>query len=295
VNASTTQEWIVHLAYRVPPLAVRTIGLYKSAARTRWAETGHGPNPWDSEILARMLKGISNARADLAPSSGPRPPSLALTPDLIGRIAYLYPTTSPAHVMRFAAMTLATCALLRPGEVLGSGGVDNRPLLASSITFYALRDRSDVAHLLPQGADLDRYARPDRYSIYLGVTKADRTASNLPSVVAAPLAVDALWRWMHLRRDLGVVDPLLFYHAGVPLRVNTLTGSIKAALGKIGYRDPVVTGKTFRRGGASALVAAGVPLSVVAAAGRWRTIAMVSVYADAESKAARVLAASRGL
>jgi len=58
---------------------------------------------------------------------------------------------------------------------------------------------------------------------------------------------------------------------------------------------PQLTGKAFRRGGASAMLRSGASIPDIMAAGRWKTPAMVGVYANAEAKRARAAAASRAL
>ena len=135
-------------------------------------------------------------------------------------------------------------------------------------------------------------------SVALEATKADQKATNEPVPVAAAPAVRALWRWMHTRRDVlgmdGSTRPAVFCLPDQsPLTSTALTRSISSWLGELGVTDAVVKGRTFRRGGASALMASGAARSDVALVGRWRTQRMTEVYSNDMAKRARRLEMSR--
>ena len=251
-------------------------------------------NPWDSERIRRLLEGIAKAKQPgEADHRVLHPPSFALTPAVIKKLAHLYLSPHPLTVMHYASITLGSFAMLRPGEMLGSPS--RPPLLLKNILFYATAGCTAPTVLLPLGVDISIYDVPDRYTITLGITKADRTASNLPSIVCAPLAVSALWKWMHIRRRSATPDDRLFEFAGTPLRTRALCDIIEQSLRRIGYVDPHVTGKTFRRGGASHLVSSGASTASIMALGRWKSHTMHERYADASSKEERRVNASRGM
>lgn len=106
--------------------------------------------------------------------------------------------------------------------------------------------------------------------------------------------MEALWRWCHLRRDLGADSPLLFACEGLgPLSMARLTGAIRSALVALQGGNPEVKGKCFRRGGASGLVAQGLDDEVVANVAGWQTPAMARTYANARAQSDRRVAASR--
>ena len=293
-------EWISYLFLREPPvgskLAVATINSYKSAMHSRWCiELMPGDNPWESLGVIRALKGVKNLRrSDEVARKVLHPPSIALTPELIARIVPLVDPYSQHDMMRFAAITLATAAMLRPGEVFGSEG-SRRPLHVSDITFYATSSPGSATSLLPIGSTVSDHPPPDHYTISLGATKADQFATNAPSMVSNRTAVLALWVWMHMRRGISTLSPVLFILKGIPLSTALITNHLKCLLTSIGIVNPHVTGKTFRRGGASHLVAHGVPIEDITAMGRWKTHEMVNRYSDAASKAQRIVQAGRGL
>ena len=144
-------------------------------------------------------------------------------------------------------------------------------------------------------------AVPDRFAVRLGITKADQAATNAPTVVAAASAVRALWVWMHVRRDLHFASPRLFVsceeHKAGPVEVNlsmaALCRVVSNALDRVGIEHPPITGKTFRRGGASALTAAAASTATIAAAMRHRSMSMQNRYSSDLAKAEGLVTASR--
>jgi hypothetical protein len=150
--------------------------------------------------------------------------------------------------------------------------------------------------LCPEGESW-RQAAVDHYSVQLGPTKADQLGRNPPQRIAAAVAVSALWRWAHIRRDLGgrAEDPLFQVPGQKALTRKQLFSTIQqwhlAATGVL----PKVTGKAFRRGGNQSLVASGASVPDMQRAGRWRSSAMPAVYSAPAAAAARGLHVSRGL
>ena len=201
--------------------------------------------------------------------------------------------------MRYAAIMTATHGALRPSELLGSPVLRERALLMRDVTFFASADGTQPVPLCSPAAYATT-ALPYRFEIALGASKADQAGTNPPVPIAAPSAVRALWTWMHAHaRIVGTSDPRIFVERTllriVPLGVRPLCTHVEAALDLAGISHPRITGKAFRRGGASALTAAGVPTSVIAAAMRHRSLSMQDRYSDSASKAARVIAASRAM
>lgn len=260
---------------------------------------GEGSNPLDSKLVTMVLDGIQRAwyprEAELKLTSQQ---SINLTASLLTDIKPHLSSTEPLHSMLWAAATVGVYALLRPSELLGTKHkkdmIDTRALRFSQIKFYANSNSQQRTSLHPRGVDIDLYAVPDRYTIALGQTKTDQFGKRLPKVVAASPAVSALWRWCHLRRDLGDSSPLLFaYDGAIPLSMSTLLRAIEKALVALGYDKPKVTGKCFRRGGASSLVAQGLSNEDVARVGDWHSSRMVNIYSSDEAKEARRIASSR--
>jgi hypothetical protein len=74
-----------------------------------------------------------------------------------------------------------------------------------------------------------------------------------------------------------------------------VTDYLKDTLESLGHGRPHITGKAFRRGGASALVASNTPAAAAAAAGRWKSLAMPLVYANHAAKQSQALEISRAM
>lgn len=259
-----------------------------------------GPNPWGSARIHRLLSGVTRT----APRHAGGGPTLAITPDLLARLVRDVPSALIApdtrSRMRYAAVMTAAHAGLRPSELLGSAVHRERALLVTDIAFYETPASTRAMPLLPPHTSADHTVLPDRFEITLGVSKADQAGDNPPIPIAAPLAVRALWVWLHVRREaFGEADARVFIERTlsriVGLGIRPLCTHIADALDLAGIPHPRITGKAFRRGCASALTAAGVATSVIAATLRHRTLSMQDRYSDAASKAARVLAASRAI
>lgn len=296
VPTDAAETWLASLGAS-GRLAPASIAAYKSAVLTRHELYHTGANAWDTQRVSRILRGIARTAVPLTPA-----PTLALTPAIIAVIApgSLLGTDLQSRML-YAAATMATHAMLRPSEMLGTPAQKQRALRADDITFFAWAGTHTTCALYPHGTDLGSASVPDRYSIRLGVTKADQGATNPPIVVAAPSAVRALWTWMHARRDSSTLSPLLFVArprpgaAERPLSIAALCRAITDALDAAGVDHPKVTGKTFRRGGASALTAAGAPTAAIANMMRHRSLAVQDRYSSAAAKAARLVALSRSL
>lgn len=297
-SASVLAEWLTSLA-EAGHLRARTIGTYRSAISTYHAESawGHLPGPTESPMIQRVMKGITvKLRAADAAARAALPPTTDLTPALLADIEATARGDTPASIMRWAAACTYTYGLFRSSELLGSPQHRERAITAAQVTFYMLADSDRRALLLPVGTDVTAYAAPDRFAIRLGATKTDAAGSAPPRVIAAPPAVNALWRWFHARRDEGAAGPLLFHARGEsPLQMPQLLDYLELHRAAAGAGDGRLTGKTFRRGGASALVAGNVPRADAAAAGGWRSESMLEVYANQAAKNQRAIAVSRSM
>jgi site-specific recombinase XerD len=294
-------EWFTHIGTQAK-LSSGTLNVYRSALSNAYREVsnGEGANPLDAKMVSMVLEGIQRSwypREAAAKASIPQ--SVDITTSLLQDIKPHLPDSEPLHSMVWAAATIGVYALLRPSEILGeevkADMVDSRRALRfTQITFYEKEGSNQRVRLLDPGSDVDLFAIPDRYTISLGPTKTDQLAKREPKIVAAAPAVQALWRWCHLRRSFGANSPLLFScNETVPLTMPVLLKAIKNALIKLGYQNPKVTGKCIRRGGASSLVAQGISNEDVARVGDWRTSNMVNIYANREAREARRIATSR--
>lgn len=290
--------WLTALASE-GRLHSKTIRVYASALSTLHIESSltASNNPMRGAVVTRLLDGIDRRLAPAEKAKRAAKPELTvITPDVLRELMPLLRTSSEADTMRWAAATLATCALLRPGELFGTQQKRRAGLSAASITFSRHAGSELVQSLPSASVELSATPIPDRFTIDLGASKSDQLARAPPHIVATPLAVEAMWRWLFLRRQGDAYGPELFRPAGrkgAPLSLASLLGWLTDGLTSLGYDSVKLTGKCFRRGGASALVAAGHGPEQVAARGRWKSLSMPAVYANAASKRQADLDVSR--
>lgn len=287
---------------RTTALTHATLSVYRAALNTLWVEeaiacgSSHLPNPVEDRIVARVLAGIERERLPTllaARNAAPRP--VAMTADLLESLRPQFEGADPRSVMLWAAALTATYGLFRPNELFGSAQNPNRALRPDAVTFFSHPRSRIIAGIPPPHAAIGSVALPDRFSIRLGITKADPRAKNPDHPVAAPAAVRALWRWMHLRSTLGpgATDRVFQVPGSPPLTLRALTGALSTALSAQLGQPTRVLGRSFRQGGATSLLEGGAARADVAAMGRWKGVGMISVYASAASQSSRAAAASR--
>ena len=289
---------------RTTALTHATLSVYRAALNTLWVEeaiacgASHLPNPVEDRIVARVLAGIEREKLPsllAARATAPRP--IAMTAELLESLRPYFAGADPHSVMRWAAALTAIYGLFRPNELFGSAQNPDRALRPDAVTFFSHPHSRAIAGAPPPHADISSVPLPDRFSIRLGVTKADPRAKNLDHPVAAPAAVRALWRWMHLRAALhpGPTDRVFQVPGSPPLSLKSLTGALSTALSTHLGRPARVLGRSFRQGGATTLLEGGAARADVAAMGRWKGVGMISVYASAASQNSRAAAASRAM
>lgn len=294
VTADHLLAWLAHEASSVSPYrTARTIGTFRSAISTMHAESAWGaqPSPIDDPRITRFCKGVvvSKRSSDKAKQSE-RIESIDITPELLLEMEPFAITDATSYqLMSWAAACTGTFALLRLNELLGAHMNRNRVLKLDQITLYSA-GAGNQRQRYPPAPDHERCF----FTIALGPTKADQAGRNKPIAVAARPAVQALWRWLIHRHALGVSSPELFrlpHHD--PLTFPQLKEYLQDILESMGRGRPHITGKAFRRGGASALHAAGEQPDDAAALGHWRNSRMVEVYANQRAKDQRQLEMSR--
>jgi hypothetical protein len=256
-------------------------------------------------VVARVLNGIkreqAEAAATAAKSGAVTVPTVELTPALLaimGR-AVGEQSSDPDAQMHWAAATCAVYGMFRPSEVLGSHISPDRALGPESIVFYRNGKRMD---LFASGVSPLSGVQPSYFTVQLFISKTVQFRQSDPHPIAARAAVQAMWIWMHTRRALvgqlctAPWDGRLFHipHEKRLSQRRLIAVLEAAAFASTGERCRF-TGKSFRRGGASALMAAGASSSDMQAAGRWRSAAMPGVYATSQSKRERMLAVSSQL
>jgi hypothetical protein len=275
-----------------------TLRTYRSALSEWWQrqrDWAEGPNPWTSPVVERCLLGFKRV---LGPAErkerAARPTTMSIGPDTLQRLAphldSLY--HGDGDLMVWAAANLAAHGLLRPNEFVGAYRNEDRALTPDQIVFYTHLTRLDA---IAPHALWTQGPQPVRLVIRLDATKADQDALNPPHEITAASAVSAMWRWCNRRLVIGAQGPQLFRMPGErPLSIRTLCDRLQEAAARAGLGTTRITGRCFRRGGCSELVAAGAPQETIQRAGRWKSAAMVRTYADAAALARRARAAAEG-
>ncbi len=196
--------------------------------------------------------------------------------------------------MRWAAICLGTFGALRKTELLGSHYYPERRITRDRITFHQA-DAGHSAIELPSNGDTELISH---LSVHLGSTKADQSNRNPPLLIYSAVAVRAVWRWANICARHGRADlPHLFFDVDTRqhLSMTDLAAYVATLFVAAGKATPKITGKAFRKGAASELVSSGIPNSVGADLGRWKTAAMVDTYATPAAKADRYERMSRQL
>ena len=297
-------EWLAKIASE-GEVRSNTIRTYRSAVRTYFLSAtmgSMGANPVDAEAVGVVMKGIQRAKAPTeAEARKKKPPTMALTFDLLHQLEplFLWGEDDEACMM-WAAAHVATYGALRPSELLGSAQNRERALRIDQVQFLLRKGSPQPAQLLPPGSNISDFELPYSFTIRLEITKTKQGGEPEPVEIPAPSAVKALWHWVHRRRDLhpSPDDVQLFrIPRQQPLSVAKLTSRIEEAIGQLTGSVPHLTGKTFRRGAASSLVAGGADIPTILAAGRWAGTsgAMVGIYSSSQAKRQRAAEVRRRL
>jgi hypothetical protein len=311
-TAEIAGEWLAQLAIG-GTIRGATLRLYRSALSTAWEESGaRGANPLQSELIARHIRGATRMllQGDIDARAA-RERTIELTPALLAQLqpaveadiktAGREGDTFP--LLCWAATCFGVFGLLRPSEFLSAGyhRYESR-LTEAAVCFRASPNHEGEAVKAPFGRDPCQFM-PDRFDFTLGPTKADPFAHNGRVVIAAPMCVNALWRWVNQRRQWkdfvaigpGLSAPLFLTEDGRALSRPRLLAQIERWLARLMGSAPKITGKAFRRGGATGMLQNGASVPDIMNAGRWRSAAMVGVYTSAEAQRNSATAASRAM
>ena len=208
--------------------------------------------------------------------------------ELLLRLEARHAGPCPDRALLFAAMCLGTCALLRPNELLGAPNHKERAVQRTQLTF---RD-----HL---GAECSPGQQPHHILLTLPVAKTDQLRRGQVRPIAADFAVRALVRWCSIRDSQPIDAGQLFrFASGKLLSTQRLLSHLRAECAALGMVDAIFTGKCFRRGGASVMVASGLGADSIRKAGgcSWGASSRVwERYVSQEAAQLSAIAASRQL
>ena len=302
VTTAKAEEWIAALADH-NRVAASTIRVYRSALSTwheqRTAATSH-PNPVQHPRISRIIAGIERAQAPAAAARiAAQPKTEGVTVAMIEQLAsYIkHADTSDRARMMLAAAALATCAALRPSELLGSAQHPTRAITLDQLVFY--RDAEGRQRIPASCCYAEQYGAtvPDHAQLTLHISKSNQRGAPQCCQVAAPTAVAALWEWCHRRGSDRTHGAQLFRLPGYkPLAHTKLVRFVQAILRALGHTSLRLTGKCFRVGAASTLSRSGADAADIAVLGRWAPNSSVwRRYADPASNAERAREVNRKL
>ena len=277
IPAWAAGNWLEEIA-RDGRLASSTIATYRAAASTWCRERGMaGESPFDDFGVARVMKGIER-RPRTRGARGVSRESFAVTTGVLAEIAPVAQSQCgdvTKHAC-WAAAQLGVYGVLRPSEILGSKVHPQRGLKVGQIK---------AGHATSGAPTLE---------FHIGASKTDQlgVAPEGARVISAKDAREAIEAWTKRRAGLSSrTDHLFVDGQGAPLTSATLTSQVARWIAESrSGESPHVTGKSFRRGGANTLAAAGAPLQDVQAAGGWRSLQALEHYVTANTRRERAIA-----
>ncbi|HVT62483.1 MAG TPA: hypothetical protein VHD33_03235 [Legionellaceae bacterium] len=217
-------------------------------------------NPMDEKLVKRVLDGIERSKAEQEQAARllrQAQESHPLTFDLVKELRNVHDSTSPLDCMYYAAICLGVAASLRPSELLGSSKLRDRALRIGQIQFFDAEGNS-----LP----FDSNCTAQRFQLHLYISKTDQLRRGQIKEISAETAVVAMQQWARLR---GSTDGQQLLFQLVERRLDTygLLSHLRRRLKSIGHSSFCLSGKSFRRGGASSLSVLGIPAQDIARAG----------------------------
>lgn len=262
IRADYAADWLSSLAAAGQHKS-STLAGYKSALHTAFEQArtfdDTRANPMDHPNFRRLLEGIARAKApqeQAARQQALHTTADPLTFDIVKQLRELHRDSDARESMLFAATALAVAGVLRPSELLGSSKLPDRALRLRQLTL--LNGEGQPIRL--QSSQLPAAAR-----LHLQVSKTDQRQRGVDKEITAPTAVQALHTWLLHRQ--GKPEERIFELAGKPLTTYALLAHLRRQLPRIGQSSFTLTGKSFRRGGASSLALLGVPAEDIARAG----------------------------
>jgi hypothetical protein len=287
VDGDTLCLW---MASSLRKLSFASMRVYLHGVATAHVELGFdspivGPR---SLTLWRMFRGMKRIQGAHAARR-----RLPMTTTILQKLEAVQDVGSLTGACVRAAMWLATCGLLRSGEVAyrTKGSI---PLLRKDLSFHAA-DESELTSAAT-------WASACYMKLHVAASKTDPFRQGVDVIVSNDKAMAAMLSYLQLRGPTHPEAVLLATTTGdaAPcLTVAALVSSTQGLLDKAGVIDSrLYLGHSFRKGGATSLHEAGMPDSLIKTMGRWLSFAFASYVHTSQQlviKAGRAMTCARVL
>ena len=298
------EEWIASLGDS-GRISANTARVYKAAMSNWHKKRSTATDPFSSDRITLMMNGIERSKAEREQhkrEAKPAPVSFTMdmARDFIDYCAEWSKSHDSSARVYAAAAGVATACALRPSELFGSANQPERRITVSQLKFYSSQNELMVPSInssqVSSSAAAAASSYPHYFSLHLKASKTNQMGRTEEIHSATKAAVRALWEW---RTERGGEEGPLFIRGSSdrrPLLTSCLLNFIRSWLNQIhsGLNSSRrITGKCFRRGGASTLNSLGATSRELNDIGRWRTKDMWKTYADSDSKKKRALETSQ--
>ena len=260
------QDMMLFVAYlRLLPIKYKTIYGYLQHVYSAHVSLGYGTEYKEFYALKFLMKGLKRVLGDAAAT-----PRLPMTAGILKEICAELAPGEPDQAMIQAAMTVAFYMLLRSGEV----AVNTVSYVGLKLLIWenaALSKDSDGREKM---ALTTRESKTDPFRIGR-VAYTGRGADG-----ACPIeAVTAHFKHQKALGRAKPSDPLFQFRDGEILTYGKFLKLIKALARVADIPDSrAYSGHSFRKGGATALLRAGVPVAVIMEKGNWKSYDSMNRY-----------------
>ena len=201
----------------------------------------------------RLDKLMTGVRRELGDSVRVK---LPITTDILARMRPLMKLHTADDRMWWAAMRLATCGLLRTGEIAPDSATSDRVPTCADLSFERFR--------LPRPVNIINFR--------LRESKTDQFRQSVNVTIADTATVYAVSSYLQLRRQPRLPTSALFMLSdGTTLTRAALLTKCRNLLANLDIDLRTYAGISFRRGGATSLALAGVDEPTIQHMGRWRS------------------------
>lgn len=239
--------YIAHISQTISHASARQ---HLFAIRALHIDLGYASPLLDAPRLDKVMTGLRREHGDSTRTKFP------ITTTVLHQLRPLLVLTDPQDRMLWAAMRLATCALLRTGEIAPDSPHSHRLLTCSDLSLE--RSRAPP--------------RPYVARVRLKESKTDQFRKSVTVIASDQGTVQALSAYLVSRRPRPLPSAALFAHPdGTPLTRSSLLYHTRILLSRAGIDISAYYGISFRRGGATSLARTGAPTSVIQEIGRWKS------------------------